>query len=248
MRPCISRKGYGCDGIKVGLLYQPLWVVPVGQTAVLNTGAFGPFLLSTGRSQQRNRPALAQTFAAASNVAFVTVVVNHLISKTALCNQNVSPGGPDPDTGDGQGACNLTRVAAMNELLAWLNTNPTGIGDPDFLLLGDFNAYTKEDPLSELATGGFTDLVQYFGAPDSYSYAFDGQWGSIDHAVASPSLAGQVTGIAPFHINADEPSVLDYHTNYKSAGQIISLYAADTLLQSIPPPQGGEVWQRHGAV
>ena len=37
-------------------------------------------------------------------------------------------------------------------------------------------------------------------------------------AVAAP----QVTGVAEYHINADEPSVLDYNTDFKSAGQLES--------------------------
>ena len=30
-----------------------------------------------------------------------------------------------------------------------------------------------------------------------------------------------------YHINADEPSVLDYNVEFKSAGQVTSLYAPD---------------------
>ena len=39
---------------------------------------------------------------------------------------------------------------------------------------------------------------------------FDGQAGYLDHALASASLDSQVTGAPEWHINADEPSVLDY--------------------------------------
>ena len=37
----------------------------------------------------------------------------------------------------------------------------------------------------------------------------------------------QVTGVADYHIDADEPSVLDYIDDFKSAGQLVSLYAPD---------------------
>ena len=133
----------GTDGIKVALIYKPARVAPVGNTAALNTGAFGLFVLSDGRIQQRNRPSLAQTFETGTG-ARVTVVVNHFISKGASCDLNVSPVGPDPDTGDGQGLCNLTRVAAAEELADWLATDPTGVGDADYVLLGDFNAYARK--------------------------------------------------------------------------------------------------------
>lgn len=39
-----------------------------------------------------------------------------------------------------------------------------------------------------------------------------------------------------WHINADEPSVLDYNTEYKSAGQLIALYAADEYRSSDHDP------------
>jgi hypothetical protein len=216
----------GSDGIKVALIYKPAMVTPVGQTAVINTGAFGLFELADGRVQQRNRPSLAQSFATATG-ARVTIVVNHLISKGASCELNLTPVGPDDDTGDGQGKCNLTRIAAMQELLSWLATDPTGAGDPDYLLLGDFNAYTKEDPLTVLGDAGFTNLVPAFAATPTHTYAFDGQWGSLDHALASSTLLGQVTAAVPYHINADEPGVLDFNTNFKPPAQHLSLYSPD---------------------
>ena len=40
-------------------------------------------------------------------------------------------------------------------------------------------------------------------------------------------MLAQVSGVAEWHINGDEPNVLDYNTNFKSAGQIASLFAAD---------------------
>ena len=42
------------------------------------------------------------------------------------------------------------------------------------------------------------------------------------------TLTPQVAGVAEWHINADEPAVLDYNTDYKSAGQISGLYAGDS--------------------
>ena len=46
---------------------------------------------------------------------------------------------------------------------------------------------------------------------DAYSYVFDGQWGYLDHALGPAAVGAQVTGVAEYHINADEPSVLDYN-------------------------------------
>ena len=215
----------GVDAIRVAVIYKPAAVTPVG-TAALNTGAFGQFTLSGGGTIQRSRPALAQTFEDADGERF-TVAVNHLKSKGSSCADNVSPVGPDPDAGDGQGNCNLTRKAAAEQLAAWLATDPTGAADPDVLIIGDLNSYAREDPVAALVAAGYTNLIASRIGEGAYSYVFDGQWGYLDHALASPSLAAKVAGAAEWHINADEPSVLDYNTDFKSPGQVASLYAPD---------------------
>ena len=42
----------------------------------------------------------------------------------------------DPDAGDGQGNCNLTRTMAAQAQVDWLSTDPTDVGDGDFLMPG----------------------------------------------------------------------------------------------------------------
>ena len=210
----------GTDAIKVAFIYKPGSVTPVGSTAALNTVSF----ITGGDSGDRNRPALAQAWQDnASGEQFVTVT-NHLKSKGSACDA--------PDAGDGQGNCNGVRLNAANELAAWLATDPTGIGDPDILLMGDLNSYAKEDPIAALEGAGYTNLIAHFGGPDAYSFVFDGQWGYLDHAMANPDMFAQVSSVAEWHINADEPNVLDYNTDFKSAGQIISLYAPDEFRMS----------------
>jgi uncharacterized protein len=216
----------GSDAIKVALIYKPAIVTPIGLTGVLNTGAFGPYSLAGGGQTQRNRPTLAQTFQDAAGERF-TVVVNHFKSKSSSCADNQSPVGPDPDSGDGQGNCNRTRTRAAEELAAWLAGDPTGAGDPDVLIIGDLNAYAKEDPISALAAAGYSDMIASRSGPESYSYAFDGQWGYLDHALASPSMRGQIAGAAEWHVNADEPAALDYNTDFKPPAQQTTLYAPD---------------------
>jgi predicted extracellular nuclease len=222
----------GVDAIKVGFIYRPARVTPVGQTAVLTTGAFGLFTLTDTTQIQRNRPALAQSFQENATGARFTAVVNHFKSKGSSCANNQSPVGPDPDTGDGQGNCNLTRTAAAQELAAWLATYPTGINDPDILILGDLNSYAKEDPITALKNAGYVNLAEDRLGLTSYSYSFQGQWGTLDYALASPSLNPQVTGIAKWHINADEPSVLDYNTNFKNSAQQSYFYSPDPYRSS----------------
>ncbi len=214
----------GDDAIKVGFLYKPAAVTPVGTTAVLNTVAF----VNGGDSGPRNRPSLAQAWRSAVTGGVFVTDVNHLKSKGSACDA--------PDAGDGQANCAEVRTAAVNLLLDWLGHDPTGTGDEDVLLVGDYNSYAKETPIATLEAGGFTNLVEKFQGEDAYSYAFDGQWGYLDQALGSPTLVDQVTGVADYHINSDEPSVLDYNTDFKSPAQLESLYAPDEFRVSDHDP------------
>ena len=205
----------GDDAIKVGLVYKPGVVTPVGDTAALNSTEF----VTGGDSAPRNRPSLAQAWKVNATGGVFVTDVNHLKSKGSACN--------DPDTGDGQANCAVVRTNAVRTLLDWLASDPTGTGDEDVLLVGDYNSYAQETPITTLEAGGFANLVEQYQGADAYSYVFDGQWGYLDHALGSASLSRQVTGVADYHINSDEPSVLDYNTDFKSAGQVESLYAPD---------------------
>jgi hypothetical protein len=200
----------GTDAIKVAILYKPAQVIPVGDYSILYSSVDPDFI------DTKNRPSLAQTFVTPAGAKF-TVVVNHLKSKGSSCVDVA-----DPDTGDGQGNCNLTRTRAVNALIDWLATDPTGSGDPDFLLLGDFNAYALEDPILALKDAGYVNLVETVQGYQAYSYTFEGQSGTLDYALASPGLALQIGQVFEFHVNADEPRALDYN-EYNQPG----LYTPD---------------------
>ncbi len=205
----------GTDAIKVGFVYKTSTVMPIGATAALNSVEF----VNGGDTAARNRPALAQAFQEVSTGARFVVAVNHLKSKGSACDA--------PDAFDGQGNCNQVRVNAATLLSQWLAGDPTGSGDPDALIIGDLNSYAMEDPITALLAAGYTNLVKEFGGDEAYSYVFDGQWGYLDHALSNSSLTAQVANVADWHIDADEPSVLDYNTDFKTANLISSLYAPD---------------------
>jgi predicted extracellular nuclease len=198
----------GTDVIKVAFAYQPARVTPVGEHAILDSSVDPRFL------DDFNRPALAQTFRDNETGGVFTTVVNHLKSKGSDCNAV-----GDPDTGDGAGNCNLTRTAAAEALVDWLADDPTGSGDDDFLIIGDLNSYDKEDPIDALLAGGYTDLIRAFQGENAYSYVFDGMIGYLDHGLASEGLADEVTGATVWHINADEPDLLDYDMTFKQPAQ-----------------------------
>jgi predicted extracellular nuclease len=220
----------GADAIRVGMVYQPGLVTPLGDPALLDFS-----LDSLG--EDRSRTAVAQSFVENATGEVFTAVVNHLKSKSGseiddgggICESN--PAYPDCDQGDGQGFFNATRTAHAQELADWLATDPTGSGDSDVLIIGDLNSYAQEDPIDALKAAGYVDLVE-----GEYTYVFDGQWGYLDYALASSSLMTAVTGAAPYHINADEPSVLDYNTNFKTDNHIEILYAPDEFRTSDHDP------------
>ena len=205
------------DAITVGIIYKPAVVELVGAAAAI------PFTFGSGSFDVVNRRALAQTIKQKSDNETFTLVVNHFKSKGS------SSGGPgDADAGDGQGLSNGIRTRQATDLKDWLATKPTATNDPDYVVLGDLNAYANEDPLTTLAAAGYANLLPN----TSYSYVFDGQLGSLDHILGTATLAAQMTGATKWHINADEPTVLDYNTEFKTAGQVVSLYAPNPFRSS----------------
>ena len=204
----------GGDAIKVGIIYKPAAVTPAGSFAILDSTADPRF------NDDKNRPVLAQTFMANDNGEKFTVAVNHLKSKGSSCGA----GDDDPE----QGSCNLTRTLAARALVDWLAADPTGSDDADFIILGDLNAYDKEDPIDAILVGtddvagttdDYMDIIAATQGELAYSFVFDGQFGYLDYALSSASLTLQVTGVTEWHINADEPDILDYDTSFKQTAQ-----------------------------
>lgn len=199
--------------IRNEIIYRPAAVAPVGDPIALADDAFDGTL--PGDIEPLGRPPLAQTFRQlvdrGSRQPF-TVVVNHFKSKSSSC---ASIG--DPDTGDGQANCNLTRVAQSEALLGFVDE--LGETSSGVLVIGDLNSYAMEDPIKTLEAGGLTELVKEFVGPDAYSFVFDGQLGYLDTALATRSMLKLVKGLTVFHINADEPDILDFDTSFKQPAQ-----------------------------
>jgi len=185
----IRHPGPGGDAIHVALIYRPGRVRPVGPARTAADAVF-------------ERPPLAQTFRHAGGGTPFTVIVGHLKSKR--CD---GASGPDADQGDGQGCYNARRVRqarALAELAAAV---------PHPLVIGDLNSYGREDPIKTLAASGLAGQTERFvPAGRRYSHVFDGQAGELDHVLAPPALARWITGVTIWHINADEPPIVDYNT------------------------------------
>jgi hypothetical protein len=189
-------EGSGSDAIRVAMIYKPAVLQPQG----------------TARSDVdpvNNRPTLAQTFAAANGQTF-TLLVNHLKSKGSCPAPGDSDYEGNADIGDGQGCWNAQRDHQATRLANWISE----IGASRAVLLGDFNAYAQEDPIVTLRQAGLVDQIGRFNA-FGYSYVFDGAAGRLDHGLTTASLSPQVTSAQEWHVNADEPSVIDYNTEFK---------------------------------
>lgn len=207
--------GTGTDAIRVAMIYKPAKVALVGgamsDSAVVN-----------------DRPPMAQTFKAGNGAKF-SVIVNHLKSKR--CSGAT---GANADQGDGQSCYNADRVAQAQELVdTFVPQVVAAAGDPDVLLIGDFNSHGFEDPIMFVTAAErqfqFENQLERFVRPNGtpYSYVFGGESGYLDHALASMSMSGQVAGAVEWNINADEPEVLDYNLDGKNT-------AAQNLYNPLP--------------
>lgn len=175
---------------KSGYVYCSDVVKPFGSLKSNNTGV-------------SNRKKMQAFEVIASGERFI-FSINHFKAKSGYAS------GEDADKGDGQGSYNHARVLEAQSVLSEYQSNKAFYGDPDVLIMGDLNAYAKEDPITTLTTGGMTDLHRYFHADSSYSYTFHGQAGYLDHALCNSTLLPQVTGMAAYHINSDESDNYTY--------------------------------------
>lgn len=186
----------GADQISVGMLYRTRKLRLVGPAVTLTDPPFDAL----------HRAPLAQTFDEIKTNGRFTVIANHWKSKGSCPSADSG----NQDTGDSQGCWNSARVEAARGLLDWLQGDPTGSGDADFLIVGDLNSYSQEDPIRWMVQAGYVNLGHPPTQPE-YSFVYKGASGSLDHAMASASLASQARGAVVWHINADEMPDFDYN-------------------------------------
>jgi 5'-nucleotidase len=178
------------------------------------------------------REPIAQTFEVDGRT--ITVVANHFKSKSP---PDVDPTPAEP--ADGQGFFNAERVEQANSLLAFVDGIAADAAKgPDIMLLGDFNSYAQEDPVQAITAAGFVDLLPS-KTDDQYTYTFDGELGSLDHAFASESLAASVTGVGAWSINSPEWSDRGYAFGAAEAGTPFRSSDHDPILvglSAVAPP------------
>ena len=186
--------GVDRDAIRNGIIYRRGAVSPLGD----------PVGLVDEEVWFNAREPIAQTFTRDGDT--FTVVANHFKSKTPV---NPQPPGDNADRGDGQGQWNGDRVRQAASLAAFADALVERADDPDILLMGDFNAYTEEDPIERLRQAGFVDLGERLD-PGRYSYVFDDQSGSLDHALTRGATVDKITDLTHWNINAVESFAYEY--------------------------------------
>ncbi len=206
------------DVIRTAFIYKSAEVEPVGDSAIL--------LDETNFSNAREPLAQAfRTVGGDDDDAFA-VIVNHLKSKS-----DSSP----PATGDNadgvQGAFNGDRVRQAGALSDFADTFAAERGTESVFLIGDFNAYSEEDPIQALEADGYTALES--DTPDEETYSFRGLSGSLDHVLANDAALELVTGSDVWGINSGESVALEYSRyNYNAT----NFYAPDAYRASDHDP------------
>jgi predicted extracellular nuclease len=227
----IATGAIGMDAIKQAIIYKPAAVTPVGDYQLLTT-TVDPRFIDT-----LNRPVLAQVFEDNFTGETFVVAVNHLKSKGSACPD-------DPDLLDGQGNCNLARKNAALALVDWLANPEYFLNVENALIIGDLNSYDHEDPIDMIKLGAddtadtdddYSDMMAELRGEDAYGYVYDGQIGYLDYALANASLAERIVDVNFWHINADEPDLIDYDMTFKQDAQD-ALYAPDAYRSSDHDP------------
>ena len=129
-------------------------------------------------------------------------IANHFKSK----GSGSGPG--NADSGDGQGASNADRVAQARALVTFADEQEAAHGTERTFLLGDFNAYTEEDPMQVFYEAGYRNIGKEM--TEESTYLFGGLTGSLDHVLATEPLFAAATGADIWNINSVESIGLEY--------------------------------------
>ena len=215
----------GTDAIKVALIYNKKRVRAIGKPHAV--------ILD---DHDKNRPSLIQVFKPKRSFNRVAVSVNHFKSKGSPCDDLIYDNQNDVDKNDGQGNCNLTRTYAANVLISYFESNKQLKRVRNRMLLGDFNAYAKEDPIRTMENAGYINAIASELSEKEYSYIYKAEAGTLDYALVNERLSKKVKSVNVWHINTDEPRILDYNFNYKTETQHSTMYDVSAYRSSDHDP------------
>ena len=211
--PAVLHDAAITDVIMNAIIYKPARVKPSGEAQTVVDETVWDIA----------REPIAQTFKYGKQ--FLTVVGNHFKSKS----------GTDPTPQPGQDAFNDERVEQAQALLAFSKSLSVD-RKTDVYLVGDFNAYAKEDPIKVFTDAGWNDLL-FTKARGQYTYTFDGELGSLDHVITSPTASDKVTKAAVWSINSPEWSGREYWGPAAEAGTPYRSSDHDPILVGVAAEQ-----------
>lgn len=214
----------GTDAIMSAIIYRKDRIAESGEAKFLTEVPF----------DYGNRALIAQGFTHMRSGETLNFVVAHLRSKGS-CPKDTSDVA-NIDSGNGAGCWNGVRTAAVTKMNEWLATTPTALPTENTIIVGDFNAYLMEDPVQTLIDKGMTEVSYHIHGEKVHSYVYNGESGSLDHAMVSSALAGRVVDVVDWHINADEPIILDYNEEYKSDAAKTAFYSDNAFRSSDHDP------------
>ncbi|WP_235869352.1 ExeM/NucH family extracellular endonuclease [Veronia nyctiphanis] len=195
----------------------------------------------TKQHDKYQRDSLLQTFEVSGGER-LSIAVNHFKSKGSGCYEDWVAGEFTKDPADLQGRCNEFRVSAAEilgnslkglagDVLVLGDFNAYAQEDP-MRVLTDYNAdanvrkivtaagtsiqgQTMDDVAREVGNGfGYTNLATTFAGEDAFSYSFDGELGSLDHALGNASVTEKVVAVEDWHINSVESTLFEYPSRY----------------------------------
>ncbi|MHB2252714.1 ExeM/NucH family extracellular endonuclease [Corynebacterium aurimucosum] len=198
------------DVIRTAIIYKKDRVEPVGEATLLEDARFK----GTARTPLAAEFMPVQDKCAAEGPDSFVVVTNHFKSKGSVANG-------DADTGDGQGNNPNVRNAHAQAVLDGLAKQPKWQEKATFVM-GDLNAYSKEDAISVFRNAGYTIPVEEFNAQEDWqdvaSYQFSGRLGSLDHILANEHVDAQAA--QTWNINSDEPIAMEYSRRNYTGGDV----------------------------
>ena len=198
------------DVIRTAIIYKKDRVEPVGEATLLEDERFK----GTARTPlaAEFKP-VADKCAPKGPDSFVAVT-NHFKSKGSVANG-------DKDTGDGQGNNPNVRNAHAQAVLDGLSKQPKWQKKATFVM-GDLNAYSKEDAISIFRNAGYTIPVEELNPESEWqavaSYQFSGRIGSLDHILANEHVDAKAA--QTWNINSDEPIAMEYSRRNYTGGDV----------------------------
>ena len=172
--------------IKTGIIYDPSVVETKYKAQYHNHPNF-------------SRPSLSQRFMYNDSLEFI-LCANHFKSKGS---RNAK--GLDLDQKDGQASYNYKRTLQAKTLLDIIDSL---YFDENIIVLGDFNAYSQEDPIQALQSTNLNRLETV-----NHSYVYKGKNGSLDHVFVSDNFKDHIDQVKTWNINSIYPSWINYTYN-----------------------------------